>query len=231
MTSLRSQIIRLAHLEPGLRPHLLRILTGSKFDLEEFKAAKDKCAYVLGHAKSLAKGSWRWVWDIGGGKVLKLNMENSRESEKEIRVWECLKDDTVLARIYDYAKDGSWIVMEKLRIPTGEEIIKSINSILKFPDGLELNSNRTDLYDLSMLIENHKDSGTAEWDPLAIKRLKGLLDLTSKRLEWLREHPVKWWESILRLSSECGLDHRDLGTKNWGLRGSIPVILDYGYGQ
>ena len=190
-----------------------RHLTGSTFDLEEFRplrTLKDRVAYLQANAKYLGKGLSRVVLDIGGGRVLKLTMrgaDDPKSNAREAKASACLKGSGVIPHVLDAAKDYSWIITERAT-PVKGKFLALLNASLKMPPGLAFEDGE----DFSRCLDLAAD-GTSGNTP---------------QLEWLTNHPTKWWQEMLSAVITCNLGYTDMKPENWGVLKGRLVLLDYG---
>lgn len=195
-----------------------RYLYAGRFDLEKFKAVaptfEDRSEYLNTYAKPLNVGASRMVWDIGNKRVLKLLIPNGQinQNELEIKVWECSgRDSTVLEEMFEHAPDASWLTMEKLGKVNPSSFAKMVNQTLGWTLELDAKDAVNDLVDLLTPNKTRFHTRSNQW-----------------RFDWLKSHPSPWMEALRSLMRTCNLKHDDLWIRNWGSRGTVPVILDYG---
>ena len=205
-------------MKPNPRVIAARFLSSSSFDIEEFRTIKDPYdirAYLYDHrCPLLGQGAEREVYDIGGGRVLKLMRESvldTRANAIEVKTSECLHGSKVIANVLDHDTKALWLVMEKA-IPFKSEgtFLKALNLVLELPPKLRLKSSD----DFITLMDNYKTRG--------IKK--------SDRVLWVESNPTQWWLEIYKAvnGGSCNLDVFDYKAVNWGMIGDRLVILDYG---
>jgi hypothetical protein len=91
----------------------------------------------------LGTGKSREVYDIGGGKVLKITLPNAlvpTSNRTEVGISECSPGSKVLTRVLLYSDDFSWLVMEKAEmVPLSpQEFRDHLNRCLGLPRALIL---------------------------------------------------------------------------------------------
>lgn len=192
---------------------------GTKFNLAEFESVpptyEDRANYLNTHTKPLSEGASRMVWDLGGKRVMKLVMPNGEKNQNvmEIATWECSgRDNTALAEMYEHARDGSWLIMEKVSKVSPSSFATMVNAAIGWGNvGFDSKGVFSDLVSLLNPTTQRQYTRANQW-----------------RAEWLKDHPSPWWSALRKLTTVCNLKHNDLWIRNWGHRGGVPVILDYG---
>ena len=163
------------------------------------------------------RGASRIVFDIGDGRVLKLNTREDQDANQninEVDVWEkaeaCLGKPYV-APIFGYDKDSySWIIARKAE--TGFSV-NAINNIVYEPTGIKFKNIDDDFVARVVIAVN------------IMKRKSyppGIMD-TNKEL---MHSP--WFRGFVMFLATCKVDAIDIITPNWGMIDGKPVLIDYG---
>ena len=223
-----------------MRPIAIRVayrhlsaMGSGPFDLKKFKSIylsledvdsdytdlylKEK--YLDDHAKFIASGKARSVYDLGNGTVLKLAQSqfHKRDNLAEIKASGCLKGSKVIAKVLDYDPDGTWLIMEKVTTFQSEDEFKPVlEKALQLPNKLKFRPEET-----TDTLWNLND-GTTKISDLAPYKL------WEPRWNFIQTYPSAWWKNIQTAIKTCGLLTDDLISDNFGLADKRLVILDYG---
>ena len=194
----------------------------TEFDLKEFKklkSAEDMRSYANIHAKFLGEGHTRTVYDIGGGKVLKLPLstEYNYSNLKEADVSDCQPNSKVLAHVLDHDNYGEWLIMEKVKPVSYSLFARLLNKMLNLPKNLDFDNTP---------IQIQAEEATEIFD--ALNNQSDIKQITLDRVAWMNKNSSPWWEDLKKSMGPCNLPIDDLLWHNFGeLRGNL-VILDYG---
>jgi hypothetical protein len=162
----------------------------------------------------LGTGSGRFVYDIGGGKVIKLAPLRPEQNKRELDHWECVKDtaaENMFVRVYGATENCKCLFVEKVvgfrNETTALDLI--FDSILKSTDNAYLTKDMLKTYFGCIL-----------------------LDLWN-RIMSDRNPPFKslWYDTLREAISSCGIIVEQFLADNLGYRPSTAefVILDFGY--
>lgn len=228
---------------PSAHRVAIQYLHAGHFDIETFRKLSDvrehdlplteALAYIKANARFLATGGQREVWDIGGGRILKLALasyltdpsETGRglydQNENEIRASKCLGNNPLFPRVIAHADNDVWLVAEKVDVfwtndPDEGVFVPLLQKLLKVPEPFK------DSWDFGEFLK-YCHSTPEEQEPSEEDARY------EKNREWLDAHPTQWWRNLVSAVEKCHVDHRDFLGTNWGVKDGSLVILDYGY--
>ena len=92
-------------------PSVLDSISTEFFELKEWY--KQSKRYLNKKAKHIGDGMGRSVYDIGGGRVVKIafNQFGKEQNQREEAAWDDYSSSGIIMPIYDTAEDSRWIVM------------------------------------------------------------------------------------------------------------------------
>lgn len=198
----------------------------TKFDLRKFKSIdnlEDKINYIKINLEKLGEGTARTTFLLSSKTVIKLAKpkfptKGVEQNKSEVRVYQNIKDKSIITKIYDYDPNYFWIMSELVRPVKSREEFKKLTNI-------SADVFKDIMYDISY--------GHILYNQSLEKNILNKLTLIYKNnsIEKLKLLNNNFLHKVIFLIEDFNLNATDLG-KYFHLGKSADntvVLLDYGF--
>jgi hypothetical protein len=182
----------------------------------------------------LGTGAARFVYDIGGNKVLKLSPLKQGQNKKEVEIWNCVSNlpqeqQAFFAKVYQYDSEGfRWLIAEKIPFvfkSTQEVVDFVINKIFQEISLLKDKSYSKEDIENDLLFSKQESNSSTIWNNF-LNVLDVAADGGNPSVVLAQS---SWFNNLVAAIRSCGINIQDFWEDNMGRRANGEfVILDFG---